>query len=349
MLALWRLNAAGEVEILVGRRPKEAIRGGAWELPGGKIEPGESAASAALREAWEEVGVGVHDLAGTCEPLAVAEHTDPSLTRERTVRLHACIARVTPTATPVAHGTAEVRWVSRSEFATLEFPPANASINEAILARLSGCKASGQRRPATHAVFVVAALLACARPAAAEEFRLDLDGADEAVEQGSAPSTDGAASAFGAADTSVFSLTGSVAFDFDETELAILNAGVDWFVADRVSFGVFGEGYLVSQDPDDALGAGAGVRVRWHFIAEERVSVFAEAGCGLAIFSDDVPADGSAFNFTPRASVGATFALDDATRLVAQAGWFHVSNAQTSDENPGIDALSVMLGVSWRF
>ena len=30
-----------------------------WELPGGKIEPGESAESAAIREANEEVGVSV--------------------------------------------------------------------------------------------------------------------------------------------------------------------------------------------------------------------------------------------------------------------------------------------------
>ncbi|MFZ9915874.1 MAG: NUDIX domain-containing protein, partial [Phycisphaerales bacterium] len=271
VLALWRLSAAGEVEILVGRRPKEAIRGGTWELPGGKIEPGESAVSAALREAWEEVGIGVHDLAGTCEPLAVAEHTDPSLTRERTVRLHACIARVKPSAAPAAHGTAEVRWVTPSEFSTLEFPPANASINEAILARLhagDGARgAAGRLAVSVQAVFVAAAFLACARPAKAEEFRLDLDGVGDSVEQGSDPAHDDALPAFGAAETSVASLTGSVAFDFDETELAILNAGVDWFVADRVSFGVFGEGYLVSQDPDDALGAGAGARVRGHLVA----------------------------------------------------------------------------------
>jgi mutator protein MutT len=44
---------------LVRRRPEGKVLGGYWEFPGGKCEPGESAAEAALRECREELGIEV--------------------------------------------------------------------------------------------------------------------------------------------------------------------------------------------------------------------------------------------------------------------------------------------------
>ncbi len=48
-------DGAGRV-LLAQRRPDQ-MSGGFWEIPGGKIEPGESPSAAAQRETWEETGI----------------------------------------------------------------------------------------------------------------------------------------------------------------------------------------------------------------------------------------------------------------------------------------------------
>lgn len=52
----FRKNASGDDEVLLIRRGKPP-RMGQWSLPGGRIEPGERAVDAALRELVEETGV----------------------------------------------------------------------------------------------------------------------------------------------------------------------------------------------------------------------------------------------------------------------------------------------------
>jgi 8-oxo-dGTP pyrophosphatase MutT (NUDIX family) len=141
--ALWRrvgTGAGSVIEVLAARRHAHAIRGGCWELPGGKIEPGESAESAALREVAEETGIvaegatplGIvehHDLAGEA---AAAAATGPDLRGESRVRLHAVLieAHATMEAKPLA--SAECRWIPIDAFDAYEWPPANARLNDMV-------------------------------------------------------------------------------------------------------------------------------------------------------------------------------------------------------------------------
>jgi len=78
-VAVGVLRAPDGRVLLAERRPgKDAA--GFWELPGGQVESGESAAQAAGRELLEEVGVRALELA----PWRVYEHDFPS----KRVRLH---------------------------------------------------------------------------------------------------------------------------------------------------------------------------------------------------------------------------------------------------------------------
>lgn len=146
LAALYRRTEAGRVELLVARRHAGAVRGGLWELPGGKIEPGEDAPAAAAREVEEEVGVSPAQLMAPLEPLAVVEHSDLDVARERSIRLHAFVVEVKPGVEPEAIGSSEIRWIGLDELGRYAWPRANLAINEMLGRRLGSLDASSVPR-----------------------------------------------------------------------------------------------------------------------------------------------------------------------------------------------------------
>lgn len=159
---------------------------------------------------------------------------------------------------------------------------------------------------------------------------------------------------FGARGTSWFTVGAGIGHDFSRATDSSLYGSFSYFVADDVEIaGELGAWYF-SQAGDDALGLAPMVVFRWHFVNRQSWSLFADAGIGVLLSTDDVPEDGTSFNFSPRVGVGFTHRITDSAtgpRLVAGLRWQHFSNARINgdDDNPGRDDLFVYGGVMWQF
>lgn len=117
-------------KLLICQRPAHKARSLLWEFAGGKVEAGETAQQALIRECREELDVTV--LVG--EPYMRVEHVYPDISVELTL-FRAAIERGEPR--PLEH--AQLRWVTREELPAFDFCPAD----EEIIASLArGCSAS---------------------------------------------------------------------------------------------------------------------------------------------------------------------------------------------------------------
>lgn len=113
--------------LLLARRAKNSALAGLWELPGGKVEPGETSEECLAREMHEELGVeiGVGKLFATSEyeydhgSFEVLAYFAELVEGELTARVHETFA-----------------WFSRAELARIKLAPADIPIVEKLVAEV---------------------------------------------------------------------------------------------------------------------------------------------------------------------------------------------------------------------
>jgi 8-oxo-dGTP diphosphatase len=118
------LDEAGR--LLACKRPEGKHLGGKWEFPGGKVEPGESAQEALVRELEEELGIRV-ETGAALTPVVWDYGRGP-------IRLHPFVCRILGGELH-PHEHSEIRWCSRDQLKDLDWAEADLPILGEWLAR----------------------------------------------------------------------------------------------------------------------------------------------------------------------------------------------------------------------
>ena len=103
--------------VLVAQRVRPPELAGRWELPGGKVAPGESERDALARELSEELGVGIRDV-------AVGDRLGDDILLDGTTTLRAYRVRLIH-GEPHPHDHRALRWVTAAELHDVDWVPAD--------------------------------------------------------------------------------------------------------------------------------------------------------------------------------------------------------------------------------
>ena len=104
-------------EVLVAQRDRPPELAGRWELPGGKVAPGETERAALARELSEELGLDDGDV-------AVGERLGADIALDSATTLRAYRVRLIR-GEPRPHDHRALRWVNATELPDVDWVPAD--------------------------------------------------------------------------------------------------------------------------------------------------------------------------------------------------------------------------------
>ncbi len=155
---------------------------------------------------------------------------------------------------------------------------------------------------------------------------------------------------WGEANSTWFTFGAGTSSDFDE--LSDINVTVAWSKFISTDFEMIAELAVREFDMpgDDQIGINPMIVFRKHWALDDDRdwSFYFDIGIGILISADDIPQNGTSFNFTPRVGSGFTYQLSDEWRLIAGLRWSHISNARVfgDDDNPSSDGVMFSIGLS---
>ena len=112
--------------LLAARRSSPPLVAGRWELPGGKVEPGETDVDALVRECDEELGVRI--------AVQVRVGTEWSIGPGRV--LHVYLARLLSGTPEPLEDHDELRWLDAGSWFDVDWLPADLPVIEALRATM---------------------------------------------------------------------------------------------------------------------------------------------------------------------------------------------------------------------
>ena len=116
-----QIDVAGAVicgsAVLVAQRARPPELAGRWELPGGKVAPGETERAALARELAEELGLAISDI-------AVGDRLGHDIPLNDTTTLRAYQVRLIR-GEPHPHDHQALRWVTAAELHDVDWVPAD--------------------------------------------------------------------------------------------------------------------------------------------------------------------------------------------------------------------------------